>query len=651
MAKYEINGKTYNIDDALPAAEVTKILEDITSNINKQSSQETAVSKPDVGASDYGRAALQGLSFGFGDELVAGLKSLGDQSYDDALKYERQRLEAVREKSPLLSTGLEIAGSIPTALIPAAGLAKLGSMGYKAARGAPAIYGTAGLEGGVYGLGASDDKSTKDFIAGAALGAGGAKAVGMAGNAIGKTVSRLKGRKNLGKDKLIEAIYRDDQTPAGLAAKMQANQQSGALPETLTDIGGENVRNLARDIQATPSAARNEAVKAFAERNANQDERILSSLSNALSSQQGGISYLDDLQKARKAAAAPMYDAAYMTENGVERFVDAEGLEKFLRRNDFKEAYQRAERIFSNEKFVKEELNNVPFPKLFEEVEGKLVRTQATPTVRQLDYLKRGLDDNIKGQVKTGGLGNQERASSTKILAMFRNEIDEAVPEYKAAREKFGDDLDIEDAYEMGGKLLRPNKSADAVRNEFKTLSEPSKQAYRVGVIDEITRALENTAKTTSRRDAVKKVFDGRQEKLRAIFETEQGYKQFENLMLREANMRNTSDFVTGNSVTARMGASLNDLTRDPVDVFALGGLRGAAIEGARGLMKRKQKRSAEKIADELATPLFSTSPNPTFLRDLEARANQINRNQRRRSMLLPAAGGVVTPASGLLTD
>ena len=27
MAKYEINGKTYNIDDALPAAEVTKILE------------------------------------------------------------------------------------------------------------------------------------------------------------------------------------------------------------------------------------------------------------------------------------------------------------------------------------------------------------------------------------------------------------------------------------------------------------------------------------------------------------------------------------------------------------------------------------------------------------------------------------------------
>lgn len=121
--------------------------------------------------------------------------------------------------------------------------------------------------------------------------------------------------------------------------------------------------------------------------------------------------------------------------------------------------------------------------------------------------------------------------------------------------------------------------------------------------------------------------------------------------MLREANMRNTSDFVTGNSATARIGASLQDLTRDPIDVFAMGGLRGAAVEGARGLMKRKQRRTAERVADELAEPMFSPSQTDQFLRDLTQRAKQVSRNQRRNNMFLPAAGGLANPISGLLTD
>ena len=145
-----------------------------------------------------------------------------------------------------------------------------------------------------------------------------------------------------------------------------------------------------------------------------------------------------------------------------------------IKRYDFKEAYQRAQRIFNDEQFAKpDDLEGVPFPKLFEEVEGKLVRTKAQPTVRQLDYIKRGLDDNIKSKSRTGGLGNQERASSSQILGMFRDTIDESVPQYGAARKKFGDDLDVEESYEAGKGLLKVNKSADAVRNEFSQLSEP----------------------------------------------------------------------------------------------------------------------------------------------------------------------------------
>lgn len=652
MARYDIGGKTYTFDDNLSSDEVMDLITEITANNKPQDTKPQAKPVSDVGAMDYGRAALQGLTFGFGDEAVAGLKSLAGQDYDQALADERARLAAVREESPILSTGLEIAGAIPTALIPGAGLARLGQAGKALVSSPVGRYGLAALEGGTYGVGASDDKSASDFLGGAALGVGGAKVAGMAGNAISKGISKYKGRNDLGRDKLIEAMARDDDTPEALLARLAENRKSGDLPETIADVGGENVRNLARDIQATPSAARSEAVKTFAERNANQDERVLSGLTNALGTQQGGIKYLEDLQTARRRASKPAYNAAYRTEAGVERFVDDPQIERFLGRDDFKEAYQRAQRIFNDEQFAKpDDLEGVPFPKLFEEVEGKLVRTKAQPTVRQLDYIKRGLDDNIKSKSRTGGLGNQERASSSQILGMFRDTIDESVPQYGAARKKFGDDLDVEESYEAGKGLLKVNKSADAVRNELSQLSEPAKQAYRVGVIDEITRTLENTAKTGSRRDAVKKVFDGRQEKLKALFDTEDGYKTFEALMLREANMRNTSDFVTGNSATARIGASLEDLTRDPIDVFAMGGLRGAAVEGARGLMKRKQRRAAERVADELAEPMFSPSQTDQFLRDLTQRAKQVSRNQRRNNMFLPAAGGLANPISGLLTD
>ena len=197
MAKYDIGGKTYTFDDNLSSDEVMDLITEITANNKPQDTKSKAEPVSDVGALDYGRAALQGLSFGFGDEAIAGLKSLAGQDYDQALADERARLAAVREESPILSTGLEIAGAIPTALIPGAGLARLGQAGKALVSSPVGRYGLAALEGGTYGVGASDDKSASDFLGGALLGAGGEKVAGMAGNAIGKGISRYKGRKNL----------------------------------------------------------------------------------------------------------------------------------------------------------------------------------------------------------------------------------------------------------------------------------------------------------------------------------------------------------------------------------------------------------------------------------------------------------------------
>ena len=64
-----------------------------------------------TGVGDVIRAAGQGISFGFGDEIAALVKSsIGDQTYEEAVAEERRKLEAFREGNAPLAYGLEIAG-------------------------------------------------------------------------------------------------------------------------------------------------------------------------------------------------------------------------------------------------------------------------------------------------------------------------------------------------------------------------------------------------------------------------------------------------------------------------------------------------------------------------------------------------------------
>ena len=85
-------------------------------------------------------SALQGLTFGTADE-IAGFFS------EDAKENIRKRLRSFRNTNPALAIGSEIVGSLPTAILGGAGLAKAGLGAVKSAMGM----------GGVYGAGASDE--------------------------------------------------------------------------------------------------------------------------------------------------------------------------------------------------------------------------------------------------------------------------------------------------------------------------------------------------------------------------------------------------------------------------------------------------------------------------------------------------------------
>ena len=120
-------------------------------------------------AKGLGRSALQGVTFGYGDELTALAGSWFGGDYGDLVEGEREALEKFRQENPELAYGIEIATGL---VIPGVGLAKSGLTAGK-------LIGRGALTGGVYGSGAGEGdvttipgaiSRTSGAVAGALLG-------------------------------------------------------------------------------------------------------------------------------------------------------------------------------------------------------------------------------------------------------------------------------------------------------------------------------------------------------------------------------------------------------------------------------------------------------------------------------------------------
>ena len=136
------------------------------------------------GAERTRQALGQGLALGFGDEIEAGVRSLGsDDSYEDIRDRLRAKNKAYRTENPKEALGLELGGSLLTGV---GGLTRFGlAQGAKTGIGR-AMAGNAGM-GGAYGLGTSES----DTLAGQAGDAGVGATIGGVGAGALQGASRL----------------------------------------------------------------------------------------------------------------------------------------------------------------------------------------------------------------------------------------------------------------------------------------------------------------------------------------------------------------------------------------------------------------------------------------------------------------------------
>jgi hypothetical protein len=421
-----------------------------------------------------GRVGIgQGLGMNTGDEIVAGLRStFGSTPYEQALQEERAAVANARQQSPIASTVAEIGGAVLPALgamaatggaaAPAA-LARLGPMAAGALTGA-AQGGVAGFAGGEGGLAPRLDRATGEAVTGGLVGG----ALGaMAPIVAGATRRFFSSAEEQAADRINRA-FRADGTDAGQMGREYAARQAGqgALPETVADIRprGNVAGTFDAAIQA-PSAGRDSLIQRLLTRTDGQGDNLLDNFASLFGTNRGQFhASIEALETAQRSTAEPLYRAAYAHGDVADPLVDSVLLS--LPRSIFRNASDLARIEGLSPAALVTMRNGAP-------------AMARVPAMRDLDVVKRSLDDQINSAFRSGNgaMGHALRSQRDLLLAR----LDEIVPSYGQARAAWAGPARVKDAVKLGQGALR--EDAPRITDQLSAMSQSEKDGFVTGLI------------------------------------------------------------------------------------------------------------------------------------------------------------------------
>lgn len=593
-----------------------------------------------IGAAIDGMA--QGLTFGYSDEIAAGLDSgfglLGD--YDKSLAEERARMA----ENKRLAGGYELGGQLTGVITSGTGLAKLGLLA--SARLAPhATLGQRvkagsldGLVGGLlYGSGTGEDLKSrlKNAAIGGSFGASLGGVLPVAGSVIRTATqpvrSALTARLNpeqFQSKKILERFQAD-----GVPLDQAQRRMKDGL--NLADVSGEAGRNLLRTTTNMPGKAQSRVASRLAIRQMQQGDRLKESLSKTFADPDGYLTVKDRIAAKAQEIAKPLYDEAYANPVPFSR-----SLEAILTTPAGKEALRKATAIAGNEQ--------KPFVQWFANVaDDGTVSIKRVPDMRAWDYIKRGFDDVIEGQTDsiTGKVTNAGRAVVGLKNRMLK-ELDQVNPAYAEARKTWSGFAKMDEALEYGKSAL--NKSPEEVRRVLNNMSEAEIQSARIGMAEALRGKIDKAGFT---HNAILKIFGNRQDvaRLRAMFKSNSDFQAFRRTIIQEAKKQKTFNAVRGNSTTARQLMDMyeasginNDAVGAATDLAS--GRVGAFVQRLGGWLSRIGGMTPE-VADGISQKLLAT--NPASVKQLFKSLDRFEKAQiageRKSALIRDAINRVIT--------
>lgn len=519
---------------------------------------------------NFFRTAGQGLTFGFGDEIAAGVRSLGGEPYDQALKDEREGVEAYRTANPYKSMGVEALGALPTAVIPGLGQARAasiaGRLGNATLRGA--------IEGGIYGIGSGEGSAADRAVSGAYGAAGGAAGGGAMRGAqelFGPSISRIWARA-LGRSHEEQAARRAVQGIAndGGGADQAMAKAATVSPHRANDmvVGDLNEElSAATQALANKSGAGRVAMRdALVDREGNVGNRIVQMLRRyTRGDQELRGSFIDEytsLSEGLKEVADPLYKKARA---GVDLSMVQDELAEFADMPIVKKAKVEAKQLVKRgEKF------NIK--------DGDL---------RTWDLIKQGLDAVYEKNLKPDGSPNKLAAHAAKTSSELLETLDAADVDglYAAARQAYAGPAAIKSAMDLGYDFFRTNsaKKAGFSAKKIATMSHGERDAFARGIAYSV---MDLAAESGDTANIARNIMRGqRSEALRKLFYSEDAYNAFKRELDDELRMFETSGTALRGSRTEPLAQAIKALdTRIGVGgQFTGEGFMSALINKIRG--------------------------------------------------------------------
>lgn len=409
---------------------------------------------------------------------VAGVANAGGFGLPSLLAGEGY--DALRESRPVSQMVGEIGGGITgTALAGKALGMGAGMVGRESIAELLANPMTADMAyGAAYGATQGEDPLT-----GLAIGAGGSLLGSTAGTALGKTLPRATGVRPAadtllpGERMVFDATNRTGRDEVAEALAQAANL---GVPAGLADVSPDVNSLTGAAMRRSPTAA-GPAAETLMARGRGQYDRLLGAVERDLGPIENIPQRSEDLITQARAQAGPLYEAAYAAP-GAESVDLADLAERPTFEAALREAYQE----------VLDEGLDPSAIGLQQAGDNIMV---ASPSWQALDYVKRGLDNIIERNTsKIDGVSPEaRRAIQMKNMLLAR--MDEANPDYAAARAAYAGPAQERAALQSGQEALRmsPNQLGVNMGNASPSQAAQMRLGFQSGLAEQAGRVRSST--------------------------------------------------------------------------------------------------------------------------------------------------------------
>ena len=606
------------------------------------------------------RSGLQGLTFGFADEL-AGLVGMDTEEI-------RRRDAAFRKQHPYLAFGSEIAGGVAplalTALTPGGQIAagsQLGRFGAAMNRTVPTAtqfvtrtmptvqkvgasamrhpYRSMAAQGALSGAGVQEGGVTDraaGATAGSVLGLGFGSLAKYGGNRLAagarfltpqkhqSTLSRVSG--GLVEDpaeraaRLVRGTLGQDAVDAGRIASAEAD----FYPNTLLHAANGETANLAEAASRQGSMRPGEGAHAQFQRTLLGRMNDAPEFGRSVMEDAMGVGKINRPQLAAQLKAdkinraRPLYKAAHAIGR-----VDDEQITRLVQRHpELQEAYEAGRRLARLG-------DEVDIPPLFD-ADGNMQMT-----VAGIDYMEQGAREVGKGMAESrGGQGFTPRMGSylKRQARAATDRLRKLHPEFDEARRVYSGDAAVEDAFEDGFGMLALDTDPDEIAMRMVDMAEDEKELFRLGAAQRIYSEINKRREGTPMQ--IPTILGNKQRigQIRAIFGDEAA-ERMEQLVERITRNQGLAQQVVGGSRTAfRQGQE--DLGGDMMMDLGKGSLLNRGVNALNAALGIGDERFGRATADQIADILTMTP---------EAGFNQVD------ALLRPGIGA--GPGGGRFTN